>query len=82
MDNVQGTVLRDYAHGLINWVQTDIFNTSFSEAVVLVCLKIFVIIPKPKTATMKSRNALSYSGSHPESHEIFEWLVMTHKEQH
>lgn len=45
-DNVLGTVLRDYAHELINWVQTDIFNTSFSEAVVLVCLKISVIIPK------------------------------------
>lgn len=49
-----GTVLRDYAHELINWLQTD--NTSFSKAVLLVCLKISVIIPKPKMATVKSIN--------------------------
>lgn len=54
LDNVLGAVLRDDAHELINWVQTD--NISFSEAVVLVCLKISVIIPKPKMATVKSIN--------------------------
>lgn len=53
LDNVLGIVLRDYAHDIIKWVQTD---TSFSEAVVLACLEISVIIPKPKTASVKSIN--------------------------
>ncbi|KAF7643375.1 hypothetical protein LDENG_00240400 [Lucifuga dentata] len=54
-DNIPGWVLRDCAQELTG-VLTDIFNISFSQAVVPVCLKMSTIIPVPKNSAVKSMN--------------------------